>query len=594
MILKALYDYYHRCKAVYGDKVPPLGFEQKTLEYVIHISKEGDFLDVLTDQECFAPRAAANKTSGVEPNILWDSAKYMLNFDGKNTIEDEPNTYCKSIIEMVDSLCSLNSTSITYIALKKFYDKREYKKLVGLNNIAKILKSKSISFKVNGNIVCSFTLELQSYIFKRCSNAPLAKCLVTGNVEHIVKTTAGVPLGMANNGKLVSFQSNQGYDSYGKEQCENAPISFEAEFAYTQALKMLKESDRNSVIQYKTEKGKIIIDRALYFWSSAQTEEKVNDYEQPLFSFCRLQDNPDDVDSVKRFFDDIKKHGHSNAAFDEKYYFMELVPTTKGRIAVSFWHETTIGAFADIVNKHFADFELVTNRRLRYDALGIVNAVSLKKEDKGQTIYDRTPNLIDSVFRSILTGRAYPESLFVAAINRIMAEQTYPDKNKEKKDYYLFLDRDAERTAIIKAYLNRYSEINNTNQKLTSMLATDYDNPGYLCGRLFAILEYTQQKANYEDSKNWKSELRSKYMNAAMSTPSTVFPAILANSEYYLEKIDNTRWLENIKQEIISKIMGEKSFPATLSLHDQGRFWVGYYHQSYELNKPKEQSNNEK
>lgn len=34
------------------------------------------------------------------------------------------------------------------------------------------------------------------------------------------------------------------------------------------------------------------------------------------------------------------------------------------------------------------------------------------------------------------------------------------------------------------------------------MINEQISNKGYLCGRLFAVLEYTQQKANWEEMKN--------------------------------------------------------------------------------------------
>ena len=49
------------------------------------------------------------------------------------------------------------------------------------------------------------------------------------------------------------------------------------------------------------------------------------------------------------------------------------------------------------------------------------------------------------------------------------------------------------------------------------MLDKENQNQGYLCGRLFAVLENLQYAANKQDS------IRSSYMNAASSTPSTVF-----------------------------------------------------------------------
>ena len=107
------------------------------------------------------------------------------------------------------------------------------------------------------------------------------------------------------------------------------------------------------------------------------------------------------------------------------------------------------------------------------------------------------------------------------------------------------------------------------------MLDKSNTNQGYLCGRLFAILENLQYAANKQNS------IRSGYMNAASSTPSVVYPTLLklSNSHYSKlakEKKGLAKIFDNQKMEILSLI---QDFPDSLSLSDQGRFFLGYYHQ---------------
>ena len=122
------------------------------------------------------------------------------------------------------------------------------------------------------------------------------------------------------------------------------------------------------------------------------------------------------------------------------------------------------------------------------------------------------------------------------------------------------------------------------------MLDKENTNPGYLCGRLFAVLDGLQQAANKQDS------IRSSYMNAASSTPAAVFSTILklSNSHYNKLAKDNVglaNYFDSQKKEIVSML---QDFPATLSLNDQGRFFLGYYHQKNfrKDNKTEEQTNN--
>ena len=64
--------------------------------------------------------------------------------------------------------------------------------------------------------------------------------------------------------KLVAFQVNSGYDSYGKTKGNNAPISEEAEFAYTTALNYLLRTGSHNKFLIGT--------RTYLFWASSNSE----------------------------------------------------------------------------------------------------------------------------------------------------------------------------------------------------------------------------------------------------------------------------------------------------------------------------------
>lgn len=106
------------------------------------------------------------------------------------------------------------------------------------------------------------------------------------------------------------------------------------------------------------------------------------------------------------------------------------------------------------------------------------------------------------------------------------------------------------------------------------MLDKENQNQGYLCGRLFAVLDKIQEDANGIHS------IRERYLNSASATPATVFSTILNLSTHHIEKLSTGKQIdyEKLKQEIISKLDAD-GFPAHLDLQDQGRFFVGYYHQ---------------
>lgn len=98
----------------------------------------------------------------------------------------------------------------------------------------------------------------------------------------------------------------------------------------------------------------------------------------------------------------------------------------------------------------------------------------------------------------------------------------------------------------------------------------------YQLGRLFATLERIQQTAN----PGINSTIKDKYFNSASAAPAVVFPTLVNLAQKHLRKIGGglAFTLNREMAEIMASI--EDSFPARLSLPEQGAFQLGYYHQT--------------
>jgi len=72
--------------------------------------------------------------------------------------------------------------------------------------------------------------------------------------------------------------------------------------------------------------------------------------------------------------------------------------------------------------------------------------------------------------------------------------------------------------------------------------------------------------------------IRDRFYGAASATPVTAFAHLLKLKNHHLGKLEKGQviWLENIIGQIMA---GFDHFPAHLSLDEQGRFAIGYYHQ---------------
>ncbi len=571
MILKALYDYYHRC-----GNLPAPGMELKEIGFIIVISNEGKFIrfeDRRIDKKSaqqFLVKKSVGRSSAPVANYLYDNSQYVFGYSNKGDTQSM-RKYFDVFKAKIKDIYEKHPDNNDIKAVYAFYQQ-------DLSDVIETMMKDSLWDDIDKNLnkkysIFSFRIEGDRDIVaskkelmdlkKDEDGTGQAYCLVTGKKANPVEvTTATMIPGSQATAKLVAFQVNSGYDSYGKSKGYNAPISEEAEFAYTTALNAMLAKDSHNKF--------VIGTRTFLFWASSDSDASKKT-EEGLFSlFGKFEANEDDpnrrIELVRDTFMSVY-NGKLHANKDDKFFILGLAPNS-ARIAVVYWSEQPLREFAGLISRHFEDMEIVDIRKDRKPYAGLhsmLGSVTLSGKSS-----DAAPNLPDAVVKSIFQGLPYPMSLFQACVRRIRAEQSVT----------------IVRAAIIKAYLNRLN--NNNDIKIKIMLDKENQNQGYLCGRLFAVLDKIQEDANGIHS------IRERYMNSASSTPATVFSTVLNLSAHHLEKLNNGKqvYYEKLKQEIISKLDAD-GFPAHLSLQDQGRFFVGYYHQRQDFFTSKENKETE-
>lgn len=565
MILKALYDYYNRCEGL-----TPKGLENKEIGYLIVIEPDGTFVRIesrMQDKKTAASFVVLQsvKRSGTKftPNYFWDNYEYVIG--GKEANIKKHNVF----IHIIESFKSGLPENKNINAISNFYKKyNDIEKVIEKDSLYEDFhkSKKNISFLINGE--CKIAAEdpdIHDFVLaQKNEDNKKGLCLVLGEDRSISRLHTTIKL-TKDTGPLVSFKTDRGYDSYGKEQGYNAPISEDVEFAYTTAL--------NTMLQKGSHNKFMVGNRTFVFWASS-SKEIAEEAEESLFDMLGYSDTKADnpnakIEQVRKVFTSIYS-GVLKTNLDDRFYILGLAPNS-ARIAVVYWSDTSLRDFAGMVIRHFNDMEIVDNtRKDKRPYMGIremLSAVTL-----GGKQSDVTPNLPEAVVKSIFQGTPYPYTLFSSCIRRIRAEIGDNGANR------------ITRIAIIKAYLNRQ---NDNNKKIEVMLDKSNTNQGYLCGRLFAVLDTIQDDANRIHS------IRERYMNAASSTPASVFATILNLSSHHLENLssEGTKvFYEKLKQEIIDKISAD-GFPTHLDLQDQGRFFVGYYHQRQDFFTKKEKEN---
>ncbi|MBC8438758.1 MAG: type I-C CRISPR-associated protein Cas8c/Csd1 [Deltaproteobacteria bacterium] len=590
MILQALKSYYDRKSLDPESGIPPEGFEIKPIPFLIVIDRNGKFINLedtrepvgkkLIPRSFLVPRSKPRsaKLSYKTTFFLWDHIGYVL--EHSNAPKDDAKaknqheTWLKSLKEIPPELSSQENIS----AIQKFYDSGGIKDVKSHITWDECKKGPycNITFKMAGEelpIPCGQAV--QDYIKQELkhpgdeSNHSVkglvkSRCLVTGEIDEIVRVHNDTRIGKDAK-KLVSFQRNYGFDSFGKEYAFNAPIGKTAEFAYVTALNTLLKSKSRMLVG----------DAVTVFWS-----EKDSDLENQIAAFFREppKDDPDrGVEAVKGLYNSVKS-GVFHIQTDNRFYVLGLAPNT-ARISVRFWISGTVAGIAEKIYQHFKDTQIIVPQKHRDDwpqwqslnALLSATANNTKFDaNKSNLVYyrgkyfDVKPNIGGETIRCILEGLPYPHTLFQAAIRRIHAEHDIPYP----------------RAALIKAWINRSTRFKNPQikEELTMSLDENNTNIGYRLGRLFATLEKIQQEAN----PGINATIRDRFYAAASGTPSTVFGNLMRLKNHHLAKMDRVGrkiFFEKLLGQIIDGVAAEISFPAHLSLEDQGRFAIGYYHQ---------------
>ena len=587
MILQALTDYYRR-KCDDPDpaqRLPAFGLEQKEIPFILEINAAGELLQLRDTRELQGKKKVARtyrvpmgvkKTSGVAANLLWDTLEYVVGVDTKGKPERVAEQHAAFRARMA-ALPEAARQDAGIQAVLRFLDRVDVPQLERQPAWADALESNAVmSFRLQGDmdLVCQRPAVVHAALNATTDDdAPQAMCLVTGEqapVERLHASIKGVWGAQTSGANIVSFNA-RAFESYGKteRQGENAPVSRAAAFAYTTALNHLLRKDSPQRMQ--------VGDASTVFWAERQ------DPVETLFGDI-FQDNPDaSTDKVEALLNAVHSGHWGPWDKDLRYHVLGLAPNA-ARISIRFYHCVTLQALGQRIAQHFDDLALVRGPNdARYPSLKrLLQTVCLATSSQPFGDIDRLPpNLGGAVIDAIFAGEnaPFPAMWLNAAIARCRAEQA-----KKTQQGTQALNVPYARAAVIKACLNR--QIRNANQLLPAHLAEkefspmlDRTNthPGYLLGRLFAVLERLQEEAAGGGGK-LNSTIRDKYYGAMSSSPSTVFPTLDKLKVAHLKKLPwvKREWFEKLVGEILADL---HDIPRQLPLPDQGRFALGYYHQ---------------
>ena len=576
MILASLARYYRRLATQNDDvgnpKVPPYGFSEEKIGWILVLDKEGRLQDAvpnLTADKKPQPKLMSvprpeKRTSGVKPNFLWDKTAYAL---GVEANKDKAQAKTEPVVP----------SEKTFEAFRQYHlDLLQHEQDEGLQALYRFLQHwqpaqfadyPCLSETLDANVV--FALNKPSaLIHKReaaqtlwagrlkSDEAEQGLCLISGEEAPIARlhpAIKGVLGGQSSGGSIISF-NKESFASFGKEQGANAPVSEMSAFAYTTALNYLLRRENGHCLT--------IGDASTVFWAEAADSETAAAAED---FFADIMTPPDDEQQSQKVFDILEQIAKGrplqeiapDLSPDTRFYILGLAPNA-ARISIRFWLDTTFGQLAANLAQHWQDLALEPRPWKTAPSvwrLLLQTAVLGKSENI-------SPVLAGEMMRAVIGGTLYPMSLLAQLIARIRADG----------------DANGLRVAMIKAVLQRRFRKGLIHEEVSMSLNTESRNQAYLLGRLFAVLERIQYQALGE----LNAGIADRYYGSASAVPFSVFPRLLSGAKHHLSRLrkDKAGMAVNLDKDLGEIIaMLPETFPRHLSIDEQGRFAIGYYQQ---------------
>ena len=358
--------------------------------------------------------------------------------------------------------------------------------------------------------------------------------------------------GLATGSVLIGF-NNSSENSYGNEQSYNSNISKEVMRKYTEALNyLLKGRDHKITID----------DITVIFWAMS----KDSGYEDNVMAMLMGQPEGQDGIKTEEMIKDLLSRGSQLGITEREvedkfndidenvdFYIAGLKPNSS-RLSVKFILRKRYGDI--LMNIARFQGEIQVKEPLKVVPLYWIKGEMVSPKSSNEKV---NPDLMTKLFEAVMYNNRFPVALLETQIRRVKTDKYINDT----------------RAGLIKAYLNR-------NEKEEIKLALDYENrnQAYLCGRLFAVLEWLQKRA----LGDLNTTIKDKYFASAAAKPATVFPKLLTLAQAHIKKLDGERnkvYYNKLIGQIINEINDE--FPITLSLVDQGKFIIAYYQQNQDF-----------
>ena len=558
-------------------------FESKAVPWIIVLDEDGNYLGLRdTYQEAPLPEGKKGKPKrqasmfaiprrngrrAVDAaDFLVDKSEYVLGIepDGRRSAEDLHSRRLL-FIALLNEADEAIGSELLHAAATFLRDDEARKRCADELTEREYASNDLIAFRVGGDFLHDDDAirtwwNLRDIPTKKI-NAGNRQCLLCGQnripVEKhdSLQVAGGVTAGVA----LVTFNSIA-FEKYGLERNDNAPICRECMTAYVEGLRRLMNARYISARTGEpltAQNVRLSGDTTAVYWASIP-DELVGTLSELMYAPQKVRDL---LNSPHR--------GQRSAGSAERFFCL-VVSGAQGRAMLRSMHTGTLAELEKNLNTFFDAIKLEGDRGEPKPLGFLLRSLVLQGK------LDRLPpRLAGEVFLGVLFGGKLPRLVLSAAVQRNRAEQKVS----------------SERAALLQLYFMSHKM-----KEVPQMsLDTESKDAPYRLGRLLSAYEQLQYSAHQARSPGSKLNrtLVDRCFGAASTRPGVVFAQLARLSQSHIGILRRYgRTPDKNIGEICDGFDGI-SFPSMLTLEEQGRFALGYYHQRQFFFRGKSKEDNE-
>lgn len=544
--------------ADYADQLgmPPPGYQEKSVRYLLQLDESGEhpsFVACASQEQKQGIVMAVpdgKRSVNVRPFLLADNAEYVLGIAREGSKETRVQRQHAAFVALVQD-CVQQTQERAVQAVNHFLGTLDLSLLALPEDFDPTAR---LTFEVGGDGIRPIDLpKVRTYWATVAAAGDVdqqMQCLVCGQirpaVERLPISIRGIPGGQSTGMALISANEAV-FESYGLTASLIAPTCEDCGQRFGNALNALL---RNRETHFN------VASLSYIFWAK-----------EPLpFSLTSLLSDAS-TDEVRLFLQ-APWFGRAEAAYFDQTPFYAAVLSARGpRVILRDWMESTLERVQSNIIRYFTLQRILdgTGKERWFPFWQLVSA-TVRRESKEEA----TPQVGQALLHFAFHGGVLPTSLLQQVVRRIRAEHDVQPAQAAWLKLVLLSQPDI-------SWLN----ISARNERNHDMAELDFvcSDPGYLCGRLLAVLEAVQ----YAALGDINATIVDRYYGTASSAPASVYGRLLRGAQPHLSKLQRDKpgayyRLDLQLQDILSGFV-HNQFPPTLDLLAQGRFALGYYHQ---------------